>query len=1147
MKTAHVLVLLFAALLALGALLGRGLLDPGGSPVGPAKAEGPAAELDLPAREARPELVASETPEAGARRATPGPGERRPGPDERILRGRVRVPSGVSDPDLRVYALRLPARYQELAAALDHPGDPLEPADRTRLLERVRAAMVSQTAVGPEGRFELPFPSREHVAHLAVRGRYLHLPETTPYPTRSEEPALLSPAAGAWIHGRVTDPAGEGLAGARVRVFGFTSGGTMGLPGRPGTFTGLVASDADGTYQVRAVPIRGRYQWTARSETLGGRRGVFSTLEPGAELIHDVVLDGECRVRGRVVDENGRPVPHATVSAWLPGIAFGLDDELTRRVSADGEGRYDLFGLPEGDVKVSADHPERLDSPRKRLTLEEDEVRDEVDLVLRPGRAIAGRVLGPDGVPATDVDVRASFDMTRTAGPDFLNATRGARAAARTDGGGHFTLRGLGAGPFVVEAETAGADGLPARARRGGVLPGGPPLELTLRTPLHLAGRVVDEQGRPVSVFSVVARQEVMGEFLSVTVAYRRGSFADEEGRFVLEGLTAGTWEVTVEGEGLVSPGPVPVELPSEEATSLRLPTVRAAAVSGVVRAAGRAPVPGARVHLSARTAGWQVQDDPFPDERRTTTDEAGRFLLDGLVPGKLALVAEAEGHGPSTTLDLELQPGELREDASIVLTRGGTLVGEAYDREGEPARRYLVLAFQMPEFSQIMGGTDGEGRFRIEHVPPGSYMVLAMDPRAEIEVTEEGLDMGSMFHQFQMAQAAVKEGETTHVVIGERPDRPVHLTGEVTLGGEPFGGVLLSFVRPGAQMYENMRTARVAEDGTYEVELDGGGAYVVTVQSVTGAGGKQSSIEYSIEIPEDVEEATRDFRLPLGRISGRLDGPEGAPAAGARVTLTFDGLARSDSYFGGQYTEITTEADGTFDIRALRRGTYRLSAGGASPISGAAQTPYGRVTTGDLELDEDEWLSGVNLRLPRPGTIDVTVLDPAIQPVPKASVFVRDAEGRMLEPFSMVVTDGAGRCEYGGVAPGTVTVSARSGLLTCEESARVDVPEGGRVAVTLRLEPGTILRVVLRDEQGRPASAAVSVVDEAGREMTGMFGMTDLQALYMEGEYSPHERRLGPLPPGRYTVSAVLGGREVSRKVRLHGQPEKRVVLRAR
>jgi hypothetical protein len=60
------------------------------------------------------------------------------------------------------------------------------------------------------------------------------------------------------------------------------------------------------------------------------------------------------------------------------------------------------------------------------------------------------------------------------------------------------------------------------------------------------------------------------------------------------------------------------------------------------------------------------------------------------------------------------------------------------------------------------------------------------------------------------------------------------------------------------------------------------------------------------------------------------------------------------------------------------------------------------------------------------------------------------------------------------------------------------------------------------------------------------MTGMSDLPALYMEGRFSPHEHRLGSLPPTRFTVVAVIDGKRVTKKVRLHGEAQKRTALRA-
>lgn len=1066
------------------------------------------------------------------------------------LHGRVQIPEGHGfDPRLRVYALEDPCRYQDFAASQGSPPDPIEPPSAVALRRRIDSAILARAPVNANGTFELEVPAGDRSVYLMLRGTYLYLESTERVVLDPEREALLEPAVGAWVHGRVVGPTGAAAAGAQVRLFDMTSDGTRGMGGQPGGFTHLTSAEG-GTFEVLAAPCLRPYQWSARCEEFGGQRGDLGMLTPLTEVVHDLVLDAAGRVRGIVIEKSGDPVGGATVTAWLPGRIFGMDDEVVRQTTTDDKGAYDLMGLPIGTIKVTADHPEYLDTNPHKTETREGHAVEGLDLVLDAGRSIQGRLRSEAGAPVAGLTLRADFDVARVSGPNFMNGMRGGRARATTNELGEFVFKGLGAGPFVVEArdsrEEAG-EPIEWRARRDGVLPGGVPLELVLRPGLFLSGIVVDTDGAPVPAFSVVARQEAQGDFMSVTVGYQQATFANGDGSFALGNLTEGRWSVTVEGDGLVTSEPTLVDLPSDEATGLRLAVIHAATVRGRVLDPDGEPAVGAVVERAQASTGWQVETDYYPDELRAVSDEEGRYELTGVAPGELALVAKAPGFSRSAAATLELDPKELRENLDLRLTKGGTITGEVFAADGSAATGFMIMGFQMSDFSQLYSLTDGRGRFQVENVVPGMYMLVAMDPSQEIAVGEDGIDMASMMGQFKVAQATVKEGETTHVIIGAPPEQLVVVHGKVTLAGEGYGGALVSFVPPGERMYEAMRNTTVADDGSYRIELDGSGDYVVSIQVVSGAAGQQNTIEYALVVPQGAEEFEYDLELPLGRISGRLVGPDGDPAGGARVTLTFDGVVRTDAFFGGQYTEIATAADGTFDIRALRPGTYRLSAGGASPFSGAMQSDFGRTTTGNLVLGEDEWKENVVLRLPRPGTLNITVTGPGGQPVPGASIFVRDANGRMLEPFSMVVSDGSGRVSYGGIAPGEVTVSARSLGLTCAECDPVEVRENGATSVSLQLEGGTILWVVLRDKAGKPAAAAVSVKDEEGREVTGMFGMNDLQALYMEGQFSPHEHRLGPLPPGLYTVSAVIDGDHVEKNVRLKGEAEKRLAMRAR
>ena len=114
-------------------------------------------------------------------------------------------------------------------------------------------------------------------------------------------------------------------------------------------------------------------------------------------------------------------------------------------------------------------------------------------------------------------------------------------------------------------------------------------------------------------------------------------------------------------------------------------------------------------------------------------------------------------------------------------------------------------------------------------------------------------------------------------------------------------------------------------------------------------------------------------------------------------------------------------------------------------------------------------------------------------------------------------------------------------------ESAPIRVTEGGAAKVRVALDQGTILWIKIKNADGDDAAASIRVVNDEGREMQGMFGMPDFQALYLEGAFSPTEHRLGPLPPGKYKVHAESGGVSASKSVRLRGEAEKMVTVRLR
>ena len=464
-------------------------------------------------------------------------------------------------------------------------------------------------------------------------------------------------------------------------------------------------------------------------------------------------------------------------------------------------------------------------------------------------------------------------------------------------------------------------------------------------------------------------------------------------------------------------------------------------------------------------------------------------------------------------------------------------MTGVVYGKDGNFATGFLIV-LNSQDMQQMFSTTNSEGEFSVENIAPGQWQVIAMNSGEDYSTDSEG-GYGGLMDSMSMSQAEISEGESTHIVIGAPPQNPVKITGEVTHDGEPFPGANLMFFAEGTKLYENMKFATFGEDGRYSVTVDGPGDYVVFLQRMGRTQVQQQNVEFTIEVPL-AEEFVYDFEVPLGRISGQVTDSTGTPAAGARLTLANDGGFRSDVLMGGQYSEVLTDAEGRYDLVGLRPGTYMVAAGGAMLLdtTGTSDTKVGRVTRGGVRLSENEWKKNLNFQLEAPGAIDVYVLGLDGQPLERAGVFLRDSEGRPVEPFSFSGTNATGHCVVKGLAPGDYSVMARKDLVSSQESPPIRVTAGGTKKVEVRMEEGTILWIKLKDSEGKDARAAISVVDtKTGQDWAAFFGVEDLQVLYLEGGFSPTEHRLGPLPPGKYRIRANGEAGTKTKPVSLRGE----------
>jgi hypothetical protein len=1152
---ALITILTLLCVLGLG-IAGLFLLGPAGSPDrGPA----PTAEVPSPTSTALPGASGSPRPplEAGAQskgRLREPDAVGAPAPSI-VLRGRV-APSATcgADPDLRIYAVREPTQVDALIAAL-HRGD----------RERTEEVVAASAPVAPDGSFELPLAEGGEAVHVMLLGRVLYTEHSLELkPDDTSQPLLLSPRCGAAIVGSLSVSLGEEpveLGEARLSTAPATGGDFRNRFDERGRRR--VRSRADGSFTVPAISTRGSLRLTVDHEGFAPQRIAIGALEPGT--VHEVTIEltTGASLAGRVVDGAGNGIEGAQVQT-VADMEIGSSGYGTRMAESGADGAFSIEGVAPGHQGLHASKPGYLEG-RKFLTVAEGQVETSLVLVLDEGNSVSGRVAWPDGTPAPGVSVDARFDRSQLFGGGGLNAASGGNGEAESDEQGLFRISGLGVGPFELRASTpppeelrdallaeTGADlaEAPWSARLDHIAPGSEDLQLVLQAPLGIGGRVVDEDDQPVTAFDIRAIKTLDSAVGPMAQEREQHSFTDEEGSFFLVGLERGDWIFHATAEGYAGREGVSVSLGDAPAEALLIRLVHAGTVAGRVYTPEGVPVSDAAVFVSAEGPSWQHRVSGAPELPSTATESDGSFLLERVLPGQVEVLARAEGFATSVSALLELQPRQQVDGVELFLTKGGTLTGEVIADDERPSVNATIQVVHMGEFEIRFTTTDSDGLFRLENLDPGDYTVNAMPEASRlIEMADGKSDsLGKLVAELKTAMVEITDGELTHVVLGTPAQDPVVVSGRITLDGEPHARAFVSFFREGGLDLSKTRAATSDEDGRYSLTVDGAGSYLVLVQQMIGPG-EQSSVEFSLEIPEG-QSCTRDLELPLGRLSGLVRGAEGDPAAGERITLLPGGASQTGLFWGGRFHgEVRTDDEGRFDMRGLAPGEYMLSVGGmkGGGLFGG-ESAHGRQVR-EMRVSEGQWIRDIEFLLERPGSIEATVTDTAGNIIEGATIFVRNDEGRPVDVFSTLSTDGRGQGTYGGLQPGVYTVSARqtSGFAS-QETDPVRVETGQTVKVTLTVEEGTRLIVQLVDGDRQPLRGSVSVIDARGREVGNMFGLADILAMMKEGGggMASNVHRTGPLAPGRYRVTATgPDGRQISKPINLKNRPERKVTLR--
>lgn len=972
-----------------------------------------------------------------------------------------------------------------------------------------------RAAIGAGGRAALSVPQDADDLVVLLAGDYAYV--SSPVALEGDRVELEASIGGRL---RVTFDADGELAGD-VGLLGANMGG-----GRGG-FTRL-ERPATGALDFKALPTEMSWTLQPNLEGVHAASQMGLSLEPGETQSVVVRVTAGATVDGLVVDEDGEALSGVTVRSvsampWMGGGGASTE--------TDAQGRFVLAGLEPGELQLRAERDQYLDTNVDDLELADGAEERGLRVVLRQGASLGGQVLLPTGAGAAGAEIAVQASRSRGWGGWGGGSSLQTVANAVADAEGRFVVRGLQDGSYTLRASFAEGEAEDAprwRAELSPVESGRLDCVLTLAPPVQFTGTVRDDRGEPVTEFEVRLTSSADGG------PREAQTFESEDGSFTFARVGAGDWSVRVTAEGHVQEEELPLVLPN--ATQLDVNLLRTGSLRGRVVDSAGSVVAGAEVKVDDGRGGgnpWGGQAGPS-----AMADAEGLFELTDLRPGAIVLAASFDGWADSEDLALELAPGQDLEGLDLALRVGAVIEGSVMTPEGDPmaGRRVSWGSNAMGFGNRDEATTDAAGRFRFEHVTPGTWSVSASPSMAEMGERMRGKRGQSAFidvmGELITESVTLDDRDYVEVFLGGEPKMPVRITGVVTRGEEPFAGAQVYAVSEGSAIFEGMKTTTADQNGAFEIILDRPGPHVLSARE--GSLG----VERLIEVPRQ-DELRVDLHVPSGAILGTVRTPDGKPATGIRLSIQReDGMGRMR--WGGD--QARTSETGTYRFEGLEPGRYTVRANVAS-WRGSAEDRFASTIQSGLALGEDELKERVDFKLALPGSVTGLVRDEQGRPVAGASVFFRDASGRMVAMVSGTTTNTAGEYEQTGLEAGTYAVSVRSENAAANDAAEIDVRAGEESKANLTVEVGTTLVVTLEDKDGSARRARIQILDKEGNEVGGLMTGAQMRAIFNSGA-SPLSQRLGPLPPGRYTVRATtLDGKVLEERARISGRSEEKEV----
>ncbi|MAD33663.1 MAG: hypothetical protein CMJ88_07885 [Planctomycetes bacterium] len=747
---------------------------------------------------------------------------------------------------------------------------------------------------------------------------------------------------------------------------------------------------------------------------------------------------------------------------------------------------------------------------------------------------------------------------------------------------GSFEILGVAPGRLFLDGRSDGwfvRTPASARIARGEVVEG---VELRASPGGRLRGIVIGADGAPSPGASVNVRPGLNAFLGQITERQYRwlDTVTDDQGRFDIPGVPAGEgYTVSVTAPSVALEEVHGVSVRAGEVTALTVQAHQGAIVEGRVLDPDGEPVGGASVamvylDLSRVLFSADGRSEPL------VTDADGRFRLEHVAAGRVAMVAAADDVAPSNIAELAVVDGGVYDDVLLQLGVGEAVAGVVVDDRDQPVAgaEVEVRPFERPNDPQFLKmmlkvrrvatTTDATGRFEVRGMT-GERLVIQASKRGYTTAVASGveLDDPEIVVRVQRGvtirgRVVVADGDEQKPVARFRVDTrsrevPKNEDGEVVAVGEESGRRRWRGRGRGGppweqgrrkrtqQMPEGMTMANRTGDGNWREVKSDAGRFELTgippgrIRLRVRADGFLSPDSQTIDLqPGGVSDELLFVCGGGESVVGRVVDTSGAPVSDAQVTAykedrgdgrrsglramfkvdpeDFDFLALSTS----QRTALS-DSKGQFTVAALSPGDYRFT---------ARHPDLAKASTKDVAIQAGVDTPPVEIVIDAGGAVEGTVTGLGMRPLTNALMVAFSLQAGSMRSGT---TDQRGYYKIDGLPPGQYVVF-KSRLDERADNIPLDLMSNMRLK-TVTVRRGKTARLDVHDE-GEDGVRIYGTVRENGEPVPR--ALISLLGSDREGLLGMGIRANAADMNGRYELIGIKPGDYVMQVTRFQGQP---------